>query len=528
MIANIQQPWLKVHKAVDLLFLVVLLQGIVRTWFFDPTLIPGFAGNLLILLIFAVVAVEFWSLQTRGSFWVNPALIPLAAVASACVSVWVIDPSSFSWVLATTLLMFMRLPVRLATLVGGLAIVVSVSIMAWVWQVGAPLQMRTAFSGGFILALLNLFFSINRKILGELSETRDLLNSALTNMSQGICVIDKHGRFKMFNDKACALLDLPRSLLESKPLLSEVVKFQTDRGDFGLGHSSVQESARNYVASLGVNIDKSVPQRYLRQDKSGRYIEVKTQPMPSGDVVRTYTDVTEYEEVNRQLKVVLDEYQQLSEQAMQRGRNQIVVALTELSVIRDNETGLHTKRTQLYVTRLAQALVRSGHYAEQLSEQQIDLIVKATPMHDLGKVGIPDHILLKPGRHTEEETVVMRTHAALGESILLVMAGVGQVDDSLFTVAAKLAGAHHENWDGTGYPRGQNGQDIPLGARLMAVADVYDALTTARVYKRAWTHEEASAHISSLRGTKFDPTVVDAFEREEANFKKISLELADH
>jgi HD-GYP domain-containing protein (c-di-GMP phosphodiesterase class II) len=384
--------------------------------------------------------------------------------------------------------------------------------------------------GGMLLGLLTSALRTSREFTATLemrvAETSALLNSALTNMSQGICVIDKNGRFKLFNDKACDLLDLPRSLLESKPLLSEVVKFQSDRGDFGPEFVNVEAAGRSYVATLGVNVDLTVPQRYLRQDKSGRYIEVNSRPLPSGDMVRTFTDVSEYEQVNRQLKVMLDEYQQLSDQVMQRGRDQVVVALTELSVIRDNETGLHTKRTQLFVKTLAQALVQ---YEEQLSEQQIDLIVKATPMHDLGKIGIPDHILLKPGRLTDEEMLIMRTHAALGESILLVMAGAGRrAVDSLFTVAAKLAGAHHENWDGSGYPRGQSAQDIPLGARLMAVADVYDALTTARVYKRAWSHEEATAHIASQKGKKFDPVVVDAFEREEANFKKIALELADH
>jgi response regulator RpfG family c-di-GMP phosphodiesterase len=281
------------------------------------------------------------------------------------------------------------------------------------------------------------------------------------------------------------------------------------------------------VATLGVNVDLTVPQRYLRQDKSGRYIEVNSRPLPSGDMVRTFTDVSEYEQVNRQLKVMLDEYQQLSDQVMQRGRDQVVVALTELSVIRDNETGLHTKRTQLFVKTLAQALVQSGHYEEQLSEQQIDLIVKATPMHDLGKIGIPDHILLKPGRLTDEEMLIMRTHAALGESILRVMAGAGRADDCLFFVAASLAGAHHENWDGSGYPRGLRGQDIPLGARLMAVADVYDALTTARVYKRAWTHEEASAEILKLDGIKFDPLIVAAFVQEQARLHAIAEEFRD-
>ena len=528
MVVSVQQPWLKVHKTIDLLLLLVLVQAFVRSLFHEPTFVPGVVRNTLILVTLAVVAVELWSLQTRSRFYLAPALAPLMVLVGACAAVMVIDPSSFSWVLAVTFLIFTRLPVRLATAVGGLAIAASVGVMALHWQLAPSLLLRAMFSGGFVLILLNLFFQVNKNILDELSQTRDLLNSALQNMSQGICVIDKAGHIKMFNDKACGLLGLPHTMLARKPLLSEVVRFQSDRGDFGPGPSSVEESARSYVAAMGVDVDHGIPRRYLRQDKSGRYIEVHTHAMPSGELVRTYTDVTQYEEVNRQLKVVLDEYQELTEQATQRGRNQMIVALTELAIIRDNETGRHTQRTQRYVETLAQALVDLGHYVAQLSARQIDLIVKATPMHDLGKVGIPDQILLKSGRHTDEETQIMHSHAALGESILLVMAGADQTDDSLYVVAAKLAGAHHENWEGSGYPRGLSGQGIPLAARLMALADVYDAITTARVYKRAWTHDEACAYISSLRGTKFDPAVVDAFECEKEKFKTISMELTDH
>lgn len=526
MTIEVQQPWLKVHKTVNALFLVVLAQALVRNWFYDPTLIPSFFGKVIIFTVFVVVSFELWSLQTRRRFWGASALIPMIMLASTCAGVWIMDPSLFTWVLAATFLVFMRLPAQLATLAGGLAIGVSVWIMAWHWQLAAPTQIRAALSGAFILVVLNLFFEVNKKILGELSQTRDLLNNALQNMSQGICVVDKDGRYKMFNDKVCDLLDLPRSLLESKPLLPEVVKYQNDRGDFGPDFSSVEVSARNYIASLGMNEEVPLPPHYLRQDRSGRYIEVKAQTMPSGDVVRTYTDVTQYEGVNRQLKVVLDEYHELSENAMQRGRDQMIVALTELALIRDNETGLHTQRTQRYVKALAQNLARSGDYADQLSATQIEFLVKATPLHDLGKIGIPDHILLKPGRHTDEETQVMRTHAALGESILMVMAGADRRHDSLFVVAAKLAGEHHENWDGSGYPSGLSGQAISLGARLMSLADVYDALSTTRVYKRPWSHEEACAYISNLKGTKFDPAVVDAFEREQASFKAIAQELA--
>lgn len=528
MSGSVQPSWLKVHKAADLFVLVIIAQALLRVWLFDPTLIPGFAGKALFLLIFSFTAFELWSLQVRRRFGANPALIPLAGFVGVCASVWIIGPSMYSWVLAVSFLIFTRMPARLATLASGLAIVVSVLIMAWRWELGAVIQARAALSGVFIVVMLNLFFQANKKILADLAQTRDLLDDALQNMSQGICVVGKDGHFKMFNNKVCELLDLPHSLVERKPLLSEVVKFQSDRGDFGPEFSGVEASARGCAGTFGVDKDGNSPRHYLCQDRNGRYIEVHSRSTPSGDMVRTFSDVTKYEEVNRQLKVVLDEYQELSEQATQRGHNQIVTALTELSVIRDSETGQHIKRTELYVKLLAQSLLDSGHYTELLSAQQIDLIVKATPMHDLGKIGIPDHILLKPGRHTAEETQFMRTHAALGESILLVMAGVGKADDSLFTVAAKLAGAHHENWDGSGYPRGLSGQDIPLVARLMAIADVYDALTTARIYKAAWTHQEANAHILSLSGTKFDPTVVAAFEREEANFNTIARELADH
>ena len=228
-----------------------------------------------------------------------------------------------------------------------------------------------------------------------------------------------------------------------------------------------------------------------------------------------------------QLKLVLDDYHELSLGAMEHKRERIVGALTTLSLYRDNETGRHIKRTQLYVQALAQELVRTGCNIDQLSEGQIDVIVKAAPMHDLGKVGIPDIILLKPGRHTPQETAVMQTHAAIGETILGSTASAGDASDSLLLVASRIAAAHHENWDGSGYPRGQKGQDIALEARLMALADVYDALTTERVYKRAWTHEAASAEILTLAGIKFDPDIVRAFQGIQAKFRSISEEFRD-
>ncbi len=228
-----------------------------------------------------------------------------------------------------------------------------------------------------------------------------------------------------------------------------------------------------------------------------------------------------------QLQVVLNEYHELSLDVLARSREKIVTALTRLSLYRDNETGQHIMRSELYVKALANALAAAGHYADQLSLQDIDLIVKATPMHDLGKVGVPDQVLLKPGRHTAEETLVMQSHAAIGQSILLVAAGGEAVTGSLLMVASRMAGAHHENWDGSGYPRRLKGTEIPIEARLMAVADVYDALTSPRVYKQAWSHEAARLEILSLTGIKFDPLIVEAFEQVQPTFKEIAGKFGD-
>ncbi len=229
-----------------------------------------------------------------------------------------------------------------------------------------------------------------------------------------------------------------------------------------------------------------------------------------------------------QLQLVLNEYHELSLDVLARSREKIVTALTRLSLYRDNETGQHITRSELYVKALADALAAAGHYPAQLSQHDIDLIVKATPMHDLGKVGVPDQVLLKPGRHTPDEMLVMQSHAAIGESILLVAAGGEATTDSLLMVASRMAGAHHENWDGSGYPRRLKGTDIPIEARLMAVADVYDALTTPRVYKQAWAHEAARLEILSLKGIKFDPLIVEAFEQVHTTFMEIASEFGDH
>ena len=206
---------------------------------------------------------------------------------------------------------------------------------------------------------------------------------------------------------------------------------------------------------------------------------------------------------------------------------QMLSSLNALAKARDNETGNHIIRTQNFVKALALRLRSNGHFADQLSDSAIEALFKAAPLHDVGKIGIPDNILLKEGPLNEEEWEIMRTHPLIGESVLNVTQSDPDFDSEVIEKAINVAGSHHEKWDGSGYPRGLGGQDIPLEARIMALADMYDALLSERPYKKAWTHEQAVEEIISKRGTHFDPVLVDAFLTLQDDFKKISARYKD-
>lgn len=203
-----------------------------------------------------------------------------------------------------------------------------------------------------------------------------------------------------------------------------------------------------------------------------------------------------------------------------------IYCLTSLVETRDNETGDHIRRTQNYVKILAEYLKDHPRFKDQLNDEVIAMMFKSAPLHDIGKVGIPDHILLKPGKLTPEEWEIMKTHAALGEeSIRKSEALYGT--SSFLHYAKEIAGAHHEKWNGQGYPRGLQGDEIPLSGRLMAVADVYDALISKRVYKSEFTHEKAVELILSEKGQHFDPDIVDAFAALVNEFNAIAHKYAD-
>ncbi len=202
-------------------------------------------------------------------------------------------------------------------------------------------------------------------------------------------------------------------------------------------------------------------------------------------------------------------------------------AMASLAETRDNETGNHIRRTQFYVRALAEKLHDHPRFASFLNERTINMLFKSAPLHDIGKVGIPDHILLKPGRFTPEEFEVMKAHTTLGRDAITQAEQRLGINVDFLTYAKEIAYSHQEKWDGSGYPQGLAGDAIPISARIMAVADVYDALISRRPYKTPFPHDKAVAMIVEGRGQHFDPDIVDAFVALADDFLAISLRYAD-
>jgi putative two-component system response regulator len=204
-----------------------------------------------------------------------------------------------------------------------------------------------------------------------------------------------------------------------------------------------------------------------------------------------------------------------------------ILAMASLAETRDSDTGNHIRRTQRYMQALCDQLKTNPKFGYFLSEETIGLLFKSAPLHDIGKVGIPDRILLKPGRHTPEEFEIMKTHTTLGrDAIEAAERWLGMQVDFLH-YAKEIAYSHHEKWDGSGYPLGLAGDAIPISGRLMAIADVYDALISRRVYKEPMSHEQAVEIIIAGRGTHFDPDMADAFAALQEQFRAISRKFID-
>ncbi|MDP1525322.1 MAG: two-component system response regulator [Rhodocyclaceae bacterium] len=204
-----------------------------------------------------------------------------------------------------------------------------------------------------------------------------------------------------------------------------------------------------------------------------------------------------------------------------------ILAMASLAETRDSDTGNHIRRTQFYVKILAEKLKTNQRFGAQLTEHYINMLFKSAPLHDIGKVGIPDRILLKPGRFTPDEFEIMKSHTALGRDAIMHAEDQLGMSVEFLSMAKEIAYGHQEKWDSSGYPEGIGGDQIPLSARLMAVADVYDALISRRVYKDGMPHEKAVSIIIEGKGTHFDPDMVDAFVEVQEQFREVAKRYAD-
>lgn len=212
---------------------------------------------------------------------------------------------------------------------------------------------------------------------------------------------------------------------------------------------------------------------------------------------------------------------------LERTQEATVQALSALLETRDNDTGQHIHRTQHYVRELSRAASTHPDFANALDEVTISTLFRSAALHDIGKVAIPDAILLKPGRLTAEEFEIMKTHSTHGRDAIANAESILGTPDSFLAHARNIAYCHHERWDGNGYPLGLKGERIPLSARLMAIADVYDALISSRPYKEGMPHARAVAILREGRGSDFDPRILDIFLDINERFREIALTFRD-
>jgi putative two-component system response regulator len=222
-----------------------------------------------------------------------------------------------------------------------------------------------------------------------------------------------------------------------------------------------------------------------------------------------------------QLHLDLARYRRNLEETVRELEDSIVLSFSELIESRDKSTGDHVHRTGIYVKLLGREMLHQGHFTGELNEKELSIISRAALLHDIGKIGISDTILLKPGRLDDTEFGIMKNHTTIGAGILQVMYERTPTQRYL-KYAQQIADSHHEKFDGSGYPHGLKGEAIPLCSRIMAVADVYDALVADRIYRRAMTAQEACNIILAGRGSHFDSHIIDAFVAVRADMEEVA------
>ena len=271
----------------------------------------------------------------------------------------------------------------------------------------------------------------------------------------------------------------------------------------GISGSDEQKIIFDYFADL---VDKDI-QKHLVSELMSRYVDVSKQLEEKNQMLHKYN--TQLEEL------VQEKIKEIS-----ASQYATIHALVKSAETRDDDTGAHIERTSSYCKIIAEKLLEKGLYKNTVNNAYPENIERASPLHDIGKVGIRDSILLKPAKLTDEEFVIMKTHVTMGYDTLASVENLYH-ENEFIKLGIEIARYHHEKWNGSGYMKGLSGDQIPLSARIMAVSDVYDALRSKRVYKDAFSHEKAVSIIEEGRGTHFDPVIVDVFLENDRLFNEI-------
>jgi PAS domain S-box-containing protein len=362
----------------------------------------------------------------------------------------------------------------------------------------------------FLIFGSHVQFTINKRkeIEQALKESEEKYRTILESIEEGYYEVDFDSNFKFVNDSMSSILGYPkeamvnvnyREFMDEKNAEIVVDTFEQCRRS---GKPIKAFDCEFNVNGLTLFIESSVS---LLRDSNNE---------PSGfrGMVR---DRTEKKKLEMNL---LESYRKLY-----NARSATILGLAKLAEYRDEGTGTHLERIREYAKMIAEELAHNTEYRQQITPEYIDDIYQSSILHDIGKVGIPDAILLKPAKLTEEEFDVIKRHTNFGGDAIKAIES--QIEGRSFLYLGKeIAYYHHEKWDGSGYPKGLKGEDIPLSARIVALADVYDALTTKRFYKPAYSHEKSKQIIVDLRATHFDPRVVDVFLNLEDEFNRIREE----
>lgn len=350
-----------------------------------------------------------------------------------------------------------------------------------------------------------------------LAQSEASLHEAQRLASLGSWTWDCRTRSLRASDTICEVLEIDPE--EGGPLDAYLARV----------HPEDREDAQTGVRFLSAGVATAALQRRLVM-RDGRVKWVHIRSMPEYDahgvpvLVRgTMQDITASKAAEEKLQLYNDRLEAMvRKKVAEASAAQMATlhALVKLAESRDDDTGDHIGRTSLYCRLLAEQLLQRGAYPQQLDEAFVENIMNASPLHDIGKVGIPDVILRKPGKLTPEEFEVMKRHVFIGYETLASAREQCATNDFI-RVGMEISLCHHEKWDGSGYPSGLRGEAIPLSARIMALSDVYDALRAERVYKESFSHEKSKGIIAAGSGTHFEPLLVEIFLQNDHAFCEI-------